>query len=202
MATRLHLGPADHGKRLTRLEVEIATYTEGYRYEMIEGCLSVHPFPELPAAWVASWAWRSLRDYQETRPDVINYTINWPGVFVPDSEELTAPIPDLAAYHDFPFHVPVSELRYEDFSPVLVVEVMSGEGDEEKDLQRNPLLYRRVPSIREYWVLDTRLSPETPALIVYRRQGSRWRRLPDIPGGGTYATPLLPGFALTLNTRG
>jgi Uma2 family endonuclease len=58
-----------------------------------------------------------------------------------------------------------------------------------------------VPSIREYWILDPRADADQPALLVYRRRGRRWQRPITVPGGGTYATRLLPGFILRLEVR-
>jgi len=88
---------------------------------------------------------------------------------------------------------------WRDYSPILVVEVVSPD-TADKDLVRNRRLYLRVPGIREYWILDPRENPALPSMIVYRRQGTRWRRY-DYAPGSTYTTRLLPGFELLLNSR-
>jgi Uma2 family endonuclease len=202
MATKLKIGPDDHGKRFTVEKRQSADYVEGYRYEIIDGRLYVSPLPNLPPKRVETWLFVKLELYKMARPDVVNHVEPGARVFVPGESEETVPEPDVAAYHDFPLHLHSSQVPWEDVSPILVAEVMSSKEDAEKDLIRNPPLYRRVRSIREYWVLDPQLDSEQPSLTVFRRQGRRWERLPDVPGGGTYATPLLPGFTLTLNTRG
>ncbi|MGL4554433.1 MAG: Uma2 family endonuclease, partial [Gemmataceae bacterium] len=108
------------------------------------------------------------------------------------------PEPDLAAYRGLP---PIGPRRagidWRAIAPVLVVEVISPD-NAEKDLTRNPPLYLSVPSIREYWVVETRPNPYQPSLVVHRRHGRRWR-VTTVPYGSTYTTPLLPGFALHLH---
>jgi Uma2 family endonuclease len=81
-----------------------------------------------------------------------------------------------------------------------VAEILTTEDDPDKDLVRNVDLYHRVPSIKEYWVVDGRTDPDEPTLLVYRRWGSRWRQA-EVPFGGTYETRLLPGFALVIDPR-
>lgn len=200
MATKLKIGPDDHGKRFTAEERRSADYVEGHKYEIIDGRIYVSPVPNAPAGWVEAWVLERLMLYSVSHRDVINYVHPKASVTVPGRPEETAPEPDVAAYHNYPRHLPPQEQDWRNVSPILVVEVMSEEEGEKKDLERNPELYRQVRSIREYWVLDTRASTAEPTLIVYRRQGRRWERLSDVPGGGTYTTSLLPGFTLTLNT--
>src|SRR5205823_3821523 len=106
-------------------------------------------------------------------------------VFIPDEPEATAPEPDSAAYRNFPLERPLRELRWQDLSPVLVVEVLS-EDDPDKDLVRNVELYLQVPTIREYWIIDGRNDPDRPALRVYRRRGQRWQTVILVEFGGTY----------------
>jgi hypothetical protein len=84
----------------------------------------------------------------------------------------------------------------------LTLEEFLSEDTANKDLVRNPDLYLRVPSIREYWVLDPRTDADRPDLLVYRRRGARWQRPIIVAGGGTYTTRLLPDFALVLDVRG
>jgi Uma2 family endonuclease len=132
---------------------------------------------------------------------VVNYVSPGGRVFLADDPEQTRPEPDIAAYHDYPDHLPVEEMEWRNVSPVLVVEVLS-EGDVDKDLQRNVDLYRRVPSIQEYWVIDPRSDYNQPTLLVYRRRGQRWQNPIRVPGGGTYTpTRLLPEFSLTMDVR-
>jgi Uma2 family endonuclease len=200
MATVTKIGPADHGRPMTRDEFETGSYEEGYHYELIDGRLYVSPEANLPENRVEEWLSTELRWYARQHPDVINYVSSKARVLVPGRPGVTMPEPDQAAYRNFPRHLPVTELSWEDVSPVLVAEVLL-EGDPEKDLVRNVELYLQVPSIREYWVIDARDDPDRPTMHVYRRRGRRWQRPIEVAPGETYTTRLLPGFELVLDPR-
>lgn len=200
MATLLKLGPADHGRPLTLDEFTSASYEEGSRYELIGGKLYVSPAANAPQNLVELWVFRKLDRYADKHPEVINFVSTKTRVFLPEAAEVTAPEPDVAAYCDFPLHLPLRELRWEDLSPTLVVEVLS-ESDPDKDLVRNVGLYLQVPSIREYWIFDTREDPERMTLHVHRRRGRRWMRTLTLGPDSVYSTPLLPDFQLTVNPR-
>jgi Uma2 family endonuclease len=197
MPTQLYLSPADRGRALTLEEFEQADALEGFRYELIDGRLEVSPEPDLPHDDVCNWLEEILRDYKREYPDVINRISTRARVFVPGRRAATCPQPDLAAYHNFPHHVSRRLHRWQDVSPVLVVEILSEENTE-KDLVRNLQLYALVPSIREYWILDPLSDPDRPTLTVHRRRGSGWQKPIVIGPGGTYTTRLLPGLALAI----
>ncbi len=197
MATALKFGPADHGRKVSAEELQTAEYQEGYSYEIIDGRLYVSPLPNLPEDCIEKWLLFKLGVYSQTHRDVVNYVTDKARVFVPDREDLTVPEPDVALYRDFPFHLPRSERRWEDISPFLVAEILSSDAD--KDLVRNVELYLQVPSIREYWIIDSREDPDEPTMTVHRRHGRRWRSPITVRFGQTYTTKLLPDFELVLN---
>ena len=199
MTTLLKLGPADRDRELTVEEFFAGDYQEGYRYELIDGRLYVSPQPDSPADFLERWIHSHLFLYALQRPDVINYVSPKARVFVPGRPGATVPEPDTAAYHEYPLDLPVRQMRWQNVSPILVVEILD-EDNPDKDLNRNVRLYRQVPSILEYWVVDPRPDPEQPTLIVHRRSGNRWRTL-RIPPGDTYTTRLLPGFELIIDPR-
>jgi Uma2 family endonuclease len=199
MPTQLYLTPADQGRFLTWEEFRSASAEEGFRYELIHGRLEVVPLPNLPHDRLRKWLERRFDEYGAHCPDVINHVQAPARVFLPSIEEgITAPEPDVACYSDFPLDQPIDEVNWRDVSPILVAEILS-EDTADKDLERNLRLYRQVPSIREYWIVDTRESFDRPALIVYRRRGQRWAAPRTVPAGGTYTTRLLPGFSLVLD---
>ncbi len=200
MTTIVKLGPADHGRPMTLEEFHAGDYQEGYQYELIDGKLYVSPQPNAPQGIADRWIYLKLQRYSDDHPEVLNFVYGKCRVFVPGRPGVTNPEPDVTAYKDFPLHLPFSEIRWQDTSPVLVVEVLSLD-DPDKDLVRNVELYGLVPSIKEYWILDTREDVEQPHMLVYRRsRGRRWRLL-EVEPGERYTTQALPNFELTLHLR-
>jgi Uma2 family endonuclease len=195
MTTILKLGPADHGRPITSEEVRSVHWQAGYRYEIIDGRIYLTPVPDLPHDRILRWIYRRLDRYAERHSSIINYVTSGGKVIVEDRPECTEPQPDLVAFHDFPLDAPMEEVRWEDLTPVLVIEIIS-EDDPKKDLLRNVELYEEIPSIREYWIIDPRDDPDQPSLIVYRRRGQRWQKPIRIAFGETYTTRWLPGFSL------
>jgi Uma2 family endonuclease len=198
-ATRTY-GPADHGRAVTDAEIRGAHWIEGYHYEIIDGRVYVSPLPEPSHDNLAEWLAEPLRAYARAHPDVINVVKTRSRVFVPGRRRTTAPGPDVGAYRDFPYHVPLPRRRWQDVSPVLAAEIVSG--DVAKDLVRNVDLYERVPAIQEYWVMNQSIGPDDFFFRVYRRRGRKWQKPIDLGIGDTYTTRLLPGFSLLLNLDG
>jgi Uma2 family endonuclease len=198
MATVTRIGPADHGRPMTLEDFQAAPSEEGYQYELIDGKLYVSPVPDLPEGRIEQWAFGKLFLYAMQRPDVINYVHPKSRIFVPVRLRTTCPEPDVSAYHDFPLQVDYREVRWQDVSPLVVVEVISVD-DPGKDLVRNVELYLQVPSIREFWLFDSRENANTPDMLVYRRRGQRWQRPIEVGFGETYTTRLFPDFSLLLD---
>jgi Uma2 family endonuclease len=199
MKAALKLGPADHGRPLSYEDFLAGDYVEGYHYELIDGKLYVSAQPNPPQCLAERWLFRKLDRYSEEHSDVINFVYVKTRVFVPQPGEVTAPEPDIAAYHDFPVDADPDDIRWQEATPLLVVEVISPD-DPNKDLVRNRELYLQVPTICEYWVLDPRRDARQPSLRVHRRVGRRWR-IRNLAGGKVYSTSLLPGLELRLDIR-
>ncbi len=199
MATALKLGPADHGRKLSEEEFLAGDYQEGHQYELIAGRLYVSPLPNPPQNFIEEWLGYLLATYSRQHPAVANYCSHKARVFVPGREDITTPEPDLTLFRDYPSHLPLQDIHWENTTPILVVEIVSDDPD--KDLVRNVELYLQVPLIREYWIVDLREDVNRPTMTVYRRHGRRWRSPLTIRFGGTYTTRLLPGFELVLNPR-
>jgi Uma2 family endonuclease len=197
MQTQLYLTPADQGRELTMEEFDRAGALKGYRYELIDGKLEVSPEPDLPHEDVCDWLETILRDYAREHPEVVNRVSSHARVYVAGRRAATCPQPDLAVYHNFPGHLPRRMLRWQDVSPVLVIEVLS-EDNAEKDLVRNLEIYAFVTSIREYWILDPLTDPDRPTLTVHRRRGQGWQKPIVVGPGGSYTTRLLPGLELRI----
>ncbi len=201
MKTRQRLSHLDRGRELTLEEFLDAEYEQGYKYEIIEGRLDVSPEADSPHQYIRDWLFLVLHAYSVLHPEALNRVAGGGRVFVPHTRRrTTAPEPDLLAFRGFPLDRHFSEVSWRDVSPVLVVEVISP-GSADKDLVRNRRLYLRVPSILEYWMIDTRASLRHPSLIALRRDGRRWAEPINVPFGGSYTTPLLPGFALAIDPQ-
>lgn len=193
------LGPADHDRPMTLEEFMSSDYVKGYEYELIDGKLYVSPEANLPEFRVEDWIHFKLKLDAHYHREIINFVASKARVFVPSRRRVTNPEPDVAAYHDFPLELPWDSVRWQDVSPILVVEVLSLD-DPDKDLVRNVELYLQVPSIKEYWLFDTREGPEQLRLQVRRRYRGRWS-LREYGPGDIYTTKLLPEFTLVLDPR-
>src|SRR5437588_8188418 len=110
MTTRLKIGPHDHGMPLSLEDFLSADTEEGHHYELIDGKLYVSPTANAPEGLVERWVRRKLEAYSDAHPTVINLVYEKARIFVPDRPEATAPEPDVAAYHDFPLHLPFREI--------------------------------------------------------------------------------------------
>jgi Uma2 family endonuclease len=200
MHTRLYLTPADHGRALSWDDFASADAEEGFRYEMIEGRVFVSPAANSHHEDYIEWLKGLLRAYALEWPTILESVRGTARVFLPDlAEGITAPEPDIACYAEYAERF-ATEVDYRDYSPILVVEVISADSAD-KDLVRNRRLYLQVPSIREYWILDPRQGVEGLTLLVYRRRGRRWAACLTVGAGGTYTTPMLPGFSLVLDPQ-
>ncbi len=199
MATVTKLGPADHGRAMTYDEFMSGDYEPGYKYEIIDGRLYVSPQPNAPEERAEHWIRRKLERYSDDHPDIINYVSAKSRVFVSGRPGVTVPEPDITAYRDYPLDLPLAELRWQDLHPLLVVEILTGD-DPDKDLVRNVELYWQVATIKEYWILDARESPDQPTFIAHIRHGKRWR-IVRRSYGETYTTKLLPDFELLIDPR-
>lgn len=200
MKTQVYLTPKDRGRALSLEEFESAGGQEGYHYELINGKLEASPLPNFPHDFIRKCLERLLDAYSDRHPEILGYVQAPARVFVPGRAARTTPEPDLAAYRYFPEEPDVEQLNWQDFSPIVVVEIL-WEDTADKDLVRNLDLYLQVPSIREYWILDPQSNANQPSLTVHRRRGQRWQQPIEIPGGDTYTTRLLPDFQLVLTVK-
>jgi Uma2 family endonuclease len=194
----IQLHPGDHGREMSLEDFERAIYEDGHHYELIEGRIYVSTMPDPPQDSIEMMLLMLLSGYRFNHPEVINHVTNKSRVFVPGVESVTCPEPDIAAFHEYPHdRARHGRLRWNEVSPVLVVEVVS-QCDPKKNLGRNVDLYERVPSIREYWIVSDEEETGFPSLLVYRRRGKNWQKPIAVAPGRTYSTRLLPGFELKL----
>jgi Uma2 family endonuclease len=191
------LGPKDHGLELSYEEFLDADYQEGHRYEIINGRLYVSPLPNFSDDWYERFIAEKLATWARRHSDVIGWVSTKPRVFVHSRQKTTAPEPDIAAFRDRPAS---PDADWRTMSPLIVVEVMKK--DWKKDLVRNVELYREIPSVLEYWIVDIRKDVNDPKLIVFRRDSGDddWTKT-DYPADAVYKTPLLRGFKLPVTPQ-
>jgi Uma2 family endonuclease len=191
------LGPFDHGRPMTLAAFDRVECRGGWRAELIEGTVHMSPAPESPHDYVNKWLYDRLNEYYKASPAVLNYVSFRPRVFVPGRRKSTCPEPDVAAFDDYPYHLPLARRTWKAVSPLLVAEVLSEDVD--KDLKRNVVLYAKIPSIQEYWVVDPLAGDDDTFFRVFRRHGSGWHKPVNLRFAETYTTKLLPGFRLVLD---
>ena len=66
--TRIQIGPADHGRRLTLDEFREAEEEPGYRYELARGVLEVTEVPNDPHGQIVDNLHRERRPLSPTTP--------------------------------------------------------------------------------------------------------------------------------------
>jgi Uma2 family endonuclease len=93
--------------------------------------------------------------------------------------------PDLAIYKTSP---PAGADVWSAWAPELVIEVVSV-GGERRDYVEKRDDYLQA-GVQEYWIVDA----QRHGVLVLSRTGSAWQE--RIVSGGSYSTPVLPGFAL------
>jgi Uma2 family endonuclease len=187
--TVLHIGPEDHGRRLTLDAFVHADFEEGYLYELSRGVVDVTEIPGIHHGRIVFRLTRLFLLYGEAHPGVINYQaggmecrLRLPGM-ASDRH------PDQAIYLDPP---PPGDQPWTRWSPHIVVEVVS-KGGEERDfgLKREEYL---LAGAREYWILD----PKSRSLYVFTREGDTWVEA-VVAEGARHRTPLLPGLEVDVS---
>ncbi|HMB06533.1 MAG TPA: Uma2 family endonuclease [Isosphaeraceae bacterium] len=189
-STQIHIGPADHGRKMTLGEFRDAEEEPGYRYELARGMLEVIEIPKTPHRRVVTNLFRLVAAYEREHPGLIDY-------FGGGTEVRTWKTGmDLARHPDFGIVFIGAPLDDEgDLQPYLVAEVVSA-SSKVRDYQekcRDYLVY----GVREYWIVD----PLQRQVTVLTRRGegadATWaeRVLGD---GELLESALLPGLATTV----
>jgi Uma2 family endonuclease len=189
MATvALRLGPADHGRMMTREEFEQADEEPGFRYELARGALEVTMTPGIPHAFMVWLLLGRVRDYEVQRPDII--------LLAGGSAEFRLWVPEMGSgrHPDVAVVVrgAVRDPR-DHFRPALVMEVVSeGAAAYERDYVAKREEYLAY-GIYEYWIVD-RFQQRVTVLI---RVGDTWSET-------IFAAPhsakgvVLPGFSVAV----
>jgi Uma2 family endonuclease len=185
-ARRIHIGPADHGRRMTLDEFIRADFQEGWLYELGRGVVEV---TEVPGIWhgrIVERITEMFTLYKRRHPGRIKYRagggecrIRLPGM-VSDRH------PDQAIYLD---QEPGEKDIWTKWIPSIVVEVV-GPRSRKRDFVTKREEYLRM-GVREYWILDAK-KRQMHALV---RAGDTWEET-IVPANGAYRTILLPGLVV------
>lgn len=193
------LGPRDAGRMLSRREYLRCRDADGYLTEIIDGAVHVSPSAQPLHDYWCRLVRLTLESFADERSDVINYIGTDNDIEIPGRRGLTRPRPDQSAYRGFP---PLAEMKpdadWADFSPVLVVEVISRRRAR-KDTHRNRNLYWLEPNIAEYWIVDPRKDQQQPRMIIHVREPGEpdWIEY-EVPFGDTWESSQLPGLKINL----
>jgi Uma2 family endonuclease len=181
---RLRLGPRSAGLLLTPAEFDRARFEDGWRYELINGVLVVSPIPSAqerdPNEELGYW----LRQYRDALPQGSSLDATLA------EQEIDTGANRRRA--DRVLWVGLGRDPEEGETPTIIAEFVSeGKVNQERDYIAKRAEYRAI-GVREYWVID-RFKRTLTVFIFGEMDEER-----VIPEGGTYETPLLPGFVLDL----
>lgn len=188
MATKqqLQLGRADDGVKLTHEEFAEAAFEQPWRYERVNGRLSVLT----PSGHDHVDAGEPFRDYfvayKLAHPGKIANVVNEAWILIDDETERIA---DLAVY----LKLPRGKMRIPHLIPELVVETASeGYTSLKRDYEEKREDYWRA-GVKEYVIVDR----FDHRVTVFRRGRGRFNE--QILGPDeVYSTPLLPGLKIPL----
>jgi Uma2 family endonuclease len=185
MTTKIKIGPADHGRRMSLAGFEHAEVEEGHLYELGRGVIIVSDVPN-PRHFAQVMAIRrQLAAYDLAHPNTI-YGIAAGSdckILVPDLESERHP--DLAVYKTPP-HADEAGV-WATWVPEIVIEVVSADSAH-RDFDEKPEEYLNF-GVQEYWIVDAKREE----VRVLRRSGGRWAERIVRPGK-VCKTRLLPGF--------
>lgn len=181
--TRLQLGPADHGRRLTLAEFQEAEETPGSRYELARGVLEVTHVPNDAHGEIEWKILRALADYDREHPGLIHrcggassFRIWLPGMS-------SGRNPDVAVVLGG-----TGKDSRGNRVPELAMEVVS-EGSEDRDYRVKREEYHAY-GLFEYWIVD----PFQGKVTVLIRDGDLWLEH-VVKGDEVIPSRLLPGLA-------
>jgi Uma2 family endonuclease len=191
-STQIHIGPADHGRKMTLEEFREAEEEPGYRYELARGVLEVTEVPNDPHRQVVSNLQGAFHLYHRDHPGRIR-CIGGAGEFrlwIP--EMISGRNPDVAVV----LQGTPKDMRGRR-PPSLVVEVVSpGAKARERDYQDKRQEYL-VFGIREFWIVDPRFRQVTVLIRRDEPEGAAWSER-VFRGDDVIEGAMLPGFVGTV----
>jgi Uma2 family endonuclease len=181
---KLHIGPADHGRRMSLAEFIKAEWQEGWLYELARGVVEVTEVPRPRHGQTVRRVARLFDRYDEQRPGVIKYLAGGGECRLRLPSMVSDRHPDQAIYLD---PEPDGPNIWAKWVPHIVVEIVSRRG-RKRDFIAKREEYLRM-GIREYWIFD----PEKRRMHALVREGDSWKET-VVSERGLYRTIFLPGL--------
>ena len=188
--TRIQIGPADHGRKMTLDEFREADEEPGYRYELARGVLEVTHVPNDPHWQIVDNLREKISIYRREHPEGI--------LRVGGGGECRVWVPEMVSGRNPDVALVLKGTPKDDSGrqpPSLVAEVVS-KGGEARDYQTKREEYLAF-GVREYWIVD----PQRRQVIVLDRQegteAPAWAER-VFQGNEVIVSVLLPGFAATV----
>jgi Uma2 family endonuclease len=184
--TKIKIGPADHGRRMSLEDFEDAEGREGYLYELSRGAVTVSDVPSRRHMLLVSEAKDMLFAYKVTHPGRIQVVLAGSECKLLIDDLESERHPDISVYV-----TPPPELDDRNFwrrwVPDLVIEIVSP-SSRKRDYKEKPEEYLRI-GVKEYWIID----PDERVMVVMKRSRGRWAKTVIHPPA-VYRTQLLPGL--------
>ena len=185
---QIHIGPEDHGRRMSLDDFERAIAQDGYGYELAKGVIEVSEVPKLNHGKQVEEIREQLSEYRRSHPGVIDYlpASNEAKLLIASSESERHP-------DQFVYCSPAPEVDdpWSIWVPEIVIEVVS-ESSRKRDYDEKPPEYLEI-GIDEYWIVD---SPKNQMTVLSRWRG-QWKPQVIKPPR-KYSTRWLPGFSFDL----
>ena len=189
--TRIQIGPADHGRRMSLEEFLEAEEEPGYRYELARGVLEVTEVPNDAHGKIVDNLREALSVYRRAHPRLF--------LRIGHAGEVRLIIPGLGSDRNPDMAVVFHDAPVDDRGrrvPALAVEVVSpGASARRRDYEEKREEYLAF-GLREYWIVD----PKDRAVTVLscdETANSTWSER-VVRGDEPIVSSLLPGFAGTV----
>lgn len=185
--SKLFLGKADHGAKISHEEFAEAEFEEPWRYERVKGRLVVMP----PAGYEHQRPTTDLTvlvgGYGRSRRDLVEDVIADAWFMIDDDTERIA---DLAVF----LLSPKKKGKLPQRAPDIAFEIVSeGSDDRKRDYEEKHDEYERA-GVQEYVIIDR----FDHCVTVFRRKRGKYVKSVLEPDD-VYTTPLLPGLEIPLH---
>jgi Uma2 family endonuclease len=189
--TRIQIGPADHGRRMTLEEFLEAEEEPGYRYELARGVLEVTEVPNDAHGKIVDNLREALSVYRRAHPRLF--------LRIGHAGEVRLIIPGLGSDRNPDMAIVFHDAPVDDHGrrvPALAVEVVSpGAAARRRDYEQKRAEYLDF-GLREFWIVDPK--DRTVTVLSRGEEGNADWSERVFRDGATIVSSLLPGFAATV----